>query len=68
MAQERTRVRAERLAAQRAEEEERAKMEAEYASERDDRRRERDDRRAREDDEFDPDAVDLDVVDDEEEI
>ena len=68
MATERTRIRAERLAAQRAEEEERAKMEAEYASERDDRRRDREDRRPREEDEFDPDAVDLDAVDDEEEI
>jgi small subunit ribosomal protein S6 len=68
LAQERTRIRAERVAAQRAEEEERAKMEAEYASERDDRRRERDDRRAREDEEFDPDAVDLDADVDEEEI
>ena len=43
-------------------------MEAEYASERDDRRRDRDERRPREEDEFDPDAVDLDVPDDEEEI
>jgi small subunit ribosomal protein S6 len=68
MAQERTRIRAERLAAQRAEEEERAKMEAEYASERDDRRRERDERNRRDDDEFDPDAVDLDADVDEEEI
>jgi small subunit ribosomal protein S6 len=66
MAQERTRIRAERLAAQRAEEEERAKMEAEYASERDDRRRDRDDRRGRDDDDFDGDAADLEPVDEEE--